>query len=300
MVSLVLFTFAVIGVLSVAVSMASAYRDQRQVIAAEATVRNAMDLLTDAVRGAGPAVGGQLEDTITTDPLTGNCSLGTVKVTNREDGPDELEVIYASGAVVTTLRSAYTGAETTLTLVDTTQLEAGDMLLIAADDNSQGHLVHVTDVNPPQVTIEPLGCTPTNAITYGNGALVIRAMRARFQIGAFDGQPDVLLMLPNNEPLAAEPLAEHVEDLQVALGYDAGSGLVEWAHTATTGDPPLGPLTVRAVRITLVVRAESAVGGPASYLRPAAEDRPAATDPDRFRRRVLTSTVEIRNSRGSP
>ena len=56
MIALVLFSFAVAGVLSVAVSITRGYREQRQAINAEAAVRAPIDFLADALRQASPGV----------------------------------------------------------------------------------------------------------------------------------------------------------------------------------------------------------------------------------------------------
>src|SRR6478672_7119852 len=63
MISLVLFSIAVAGVLSVAVSMTVGFRTQRQVIAAEVAARAPIDFLADAIRGASPGASlGDIKD----------------------------------------------------------------------------------------------------------------------------------------------------------------------------------------------------------------------------------------------
>jgi len=58
---------------------------------------------------------------------------------------------------------------------------------------------------------------------------------------------------------------------------------------------------IRAVRVTLIARAPNQLQPlVATYQRPGAEDRPAAVTFDTYRRRVLTSTIEVRNLGGSP
>jgi hypothetical protein len=142
---------------------------------------------------------------------------------------------------------------------------------------------------------------------YQPTALVIRVKRARFYVdtagSVTDGVP-TLMMDPDAEgPAPAEPLAENIEDMQVALGVDINNNkaiddATEWAYSSGTG-----ALTgsIRAVRVTLIARAPNQLQPLiASYLRPAAENRPAATVFDTYRRRVLTSTIEVRNLGGSP
>lgn len=322
MISLVLFSFAIAGVLAVAVSMAQGYRQQRQTVETEGAARNAMDYIADAIRQTSPGVGsakidadsdatkivvGEIED-------TRDCERGTLTVENQTSGPDSLDMIFASGGVVTSLRSTFDAgslSSITVTPAGAEQLREGDTLLIT--DSSQGHLVRIASapgsVNATTgvITLEPIGCTPAFASAYTPGALVIRAMRARFFIGPFDGSPLALLMDPdpaNNSTADVEPLADHVEDMQIALGVDENAnGTIdntEW-YFGGAAAPPTTDRLLRAVRITLVARAsQELVGGADTFFRPGVEDRGASTVPDRFRRRVLSTTIEIRNLEDSP
>jgi len=105
-----------------------------------------------------------------------------------------------------------------------------------------------------------------------------------------------------------EPLAEGIEDLQVAVGVDTnndgvisedGTTADEWMYNAS-GDAALSG-TVHAVRITLIARSvQQDIGAVSAYKRPAAEDHAAASTNDKYRRRVLRSMVELRNIKGSP
>src|SRR6185503_11266134 len=104
--------------------------------------------------------------------------------------------------------------------------------------------------------------------TYGASvgeALVIRVLRARFYIGTFDGISPVLLLDPDGPagPAGAEPLADYVEDFQVAVAIDEDAdGLVdvdEWGFSGVVGtiDPFTVGKNLLAMRLTLVARAPS-------------------------------------------
>jgi len=131
-----------------------------------------------------------------------------------------------------------------------------------------------------------------------------------FSIGATDGVPTMMMDPDAGGAAAVEPFAEGIEDLQVAIGVDvngdgaitevgAAAGDDEWQGNMA-GDAALsGP--IRAVRITVIARSTKPLAGPvAGFNRPAAEDRPADTALDKFRRRVLRQVVETRNLSGSP
>jgi hypothetical protein len=146
---------------------------------------------------------------------------------------------------------------------------------------------------------------------YAAGSLVIPVQRARFYIDTINGTPS-LMMDPDAEgPAGAEPLAEGIEDLQIAVGVDTGAmdgTLVEvgaaanddeWAYNVA-GDTALTG-RIRAVRLSVIARAATELqGGTPGFLRPALEDHPGSSIWDAYRRRVLSSTVELRNLEGSP
>jgi type IV pilus assembly protein PilW len=319
MISLVLFLVAIAGTLNIAVSMSQAYRDQRGVILTENSVRAPMDFISDAIRNSSPAVStgakiiaglpsGSVQET-----MSSGCKTGAIYTTNSTSAPDELYIVYASGAVVTSLRSAYTAPYTSITVTDASQLNPGDYLLIT--DTTTGTVVQIgsgsTAVNTATgaITLTSPACTPTNSYALAGSPppLVIRVKKARFYVdtagSVTDGVPTLMMDPDADGPATAEPLAENIEDMQVALGVDvnASGGIddaSEWAYSNGTGSLDGN---IRAVRVTLIARAPNQLLPLiATYQRPAAEDRPAATTFDTFRRRVLTSTIEIRNLGGSP
>src|SRR6185436_11168341 len=131
MISLVLFSFAVTGVLSIGVSFSNGMREQRGTIGAEAAARLTLVTLTDALRQASPGVAsGTIRD-------ASNCATGALTITNSTTGPDQLDVIHGAGGFVTSTRSVYTAGTTSLNVTDTSQLAANDFVVIS--DGSQGH-----------------------------------------------------------------------------------------------------------------------------------------------------------------
>jgi hypothetical protein len=238
------------------------------------------------------------------------CATGAFQVTNSTTGPDELTVVFASAAVVTSTRSPYTAGTAVITLTDASQILAGDTLLLT--DLEQGHLVVVTAVDPSTgvTALQPQSCAALAlpSAGYPSGSLVIRAHRARFYIDTIDSTP-TLMMDPDAEgPAAAEPLTEGVEDLQVAVGVDADDdGNIAEKGAAADDDELVGNIagdkalsgTIRSARIGIVARSPSQLrGGAPSFLRPAVEDHAASTTADAYRRRVLSTDVQMRNPGG--
>jgi hypothetical protein len=143
------------------------------------------------------------------------------------------------------------------------------------------------------------------------GALVVRARAVAFFIAvAADGLPTLMMDPDLDGPADPEPLADGIEDLQIAVGVDLdGDGILrddgtagdEWFYNAA-GDPAPPAVTTtrwRALRLTVVARTPHERSAELVSKRPAVEDRPVG-DADVYRRRVLSTVVEIRNLEGSP
>ncbi len=304
MVSLVMFAFAIAGVLGVAVSLVQGYRETRMVMSAENSVRVPMEFIADALRQASPGVSsGKIQDT------GGTCTTSALTVTST-GGADTLDVIYAAGAVVTSSRTDYTVATpTSLEVADASQLVAGDFVVIT--DLDQGHLLEIASISGNVLTLVGPACAitlPTGG--YVAGSIVVRARHATFSIGSIDGVPALMFDPDATGSSPEEPLAEGVEDLQIAIGIDsmgvagtvdelgAGPDDDDWVYN-TSGDTYPVTGTPRALRVTIVARTGWVPGVTGSYFLPDVEDR-AAGGPDGMRRRILRSTIELRNMGGSP
>jgi prepilin-type N-terminal cleavage/methylation domain-containing protein len=330
MVSLVMFSFAIAGVLAVAVSMANGFREQRAGVGTEGAARAAMEFLSDAIRGASPGMqsgiiwpmddaGCAVQDPAANNNRTNSKAFHAVM--GDATASDSLTVTFAYGSVVTTALTEYVaGPSGAITVEDTSQFSDGDFIVVT--DFANAVLLKVNVVGNT-LTYALSACTPvdelgaTKAITIPAGALVVRALRARFYVQDLDGIP-TLFMDPNPAATSTgddEPLAEGIEDLQVVLGIDSlANGLGVEDTTTVNADewignlpgesipaPPVAPTpepTMRAVRLSLVARAIAPVAGTGAYFRPALEDRDGGTA-DKFKRRVLTSIIEVRNMLGS-
>ena len=328
MISLVLFSFVIAGVLAVAVSMSQGFREQRASVQAEGAVRVPLDFMADAIRQSSPGAPTNLvydSYACTGLGLTAFNNPGTPSGANGiTAGTDKLDVVFASGAVITSTREVYNN-NTSLAVTDATGITAGDSLVIT--DTSQAVLVKVTAVSGNTLTLQSLNSAcpatgiaaipPANQATIGGpypaASLVVRVQHARFWVGQVDGNP-TLMMDPdgNDATVDWEPLAEGVEDLQLVKGVDmAADGLGvenaasadadEWRfNNAADTDPNTG--TLRAIRITMIARTTSGlIGNLKSFNRPAAEDHAAAAaNSDNYRRRILKTLVEVRNMSVSP
>lgn len=150
----------------------------------------------------------------------------------------------------------------------------------------------------------------TGGCSYGRGSLVTRAAALSY----FVDRARALLLVADEALLApasagdppGSPVAEGIVDLQVAVGVDGLNGARdgtlsedEWAYRGGVAGAAVAPWQPpSALRITIVARTLSpgATVGPG---RPAVENRPGGP-PDRFRYRVLSTTVVPRNLNVGP
>jgi hypothetical protein len=100
-----------------------------------------------------------------------------------------------------------------------------------------------------------------------------------------------------------QPVVRGVEDMQIGVYLDTSSPPDRygdlWVNSrdlTVNGVNGVNELNrVRAVRLSLIFRSSSKVPGWTAGQRVALEDRPAATTRDGYLRRVLTTTIKLRN-----
>ena len=308
MVALILFSFAIVGLFAVASSMSSNVKEQRQVVQTETDVRAPMDFLSDALRMASPAIAsGNIEDAtattcFTVDTANSFAGLGALAVKDSTTGPDQMDVVFASGGAMTTLQTAIlTGSPGVVTVTNdagqVSQFANGDKVLVT--NTNQGTIFNVTAATGNTLTLTA-GCAWTPPVGgYPTGAMVIRVVRARFSIGLVDSIPTLMMNPDPSNAGSAQPLAEGIEDMQIAVGLDTDANytLDTWNFVTGTTATPGVP---RAIRITLTARSNAKLSGTGTVSTPKAiEDRPVGVG-DMYRRRFLTSTIELRNFGGSP
>jgi len=313
MMALVIFSVAVAGILSVAVSLTQGFREQRQAIAAQDAVRAPLDMIADAVRQVSPGVPNPNQVYDTNACTQGAIIATTAAATNSTTTSDVLDIIYASGGIVATTNAAI--GPTSVTLSAAGNFAAGDYVLIT--DFSTGHVfkLNASTTTTSLAWNTLTSCTPAQPVAgYPAGSLVVRVQHARFYAAAdaSNNNMPTLWMDPdgNSATVDAEPLAEGIEDLQVAYGIDADNNLTitdgasttdEWRFNVAGDTAPTNSDTIRAVRLTLIARTtQEQQGDLNSYTKPTAEDRTATSTNDRYRRRVLKQIVDIRNATGSP
>jgi prepilin-type N-terminal cleavage/methylation domain-containing protein len=305
MIAMTLTTILVAMALQITVIVLDGYRVHREAVGVQRAARGSLDLIADSVRNASAGVpsGNEID-------AAGCTAVSVIEVVDHDDEPDELYVMSAAGGVVTTVRADFTEADTQVTVLDGSGLAAGDMILVT--DFDKGHMMRVlsTTDGGSTWTLDLDSFCSGVTFHYPRGAMVLRAKLNHFYVGDVDGVPTMFLDDDSDGPDVAEPLAEGVEDFQVAVGVDEDDdgGITdsantsdEWHYNAAGDDDPPALITMpwRALRLTVVARTIKEDEHSDWSARPAAENHDAGSD-DGFRRRKVSTIVEVRNLDGSP
>lgn len=171
---------------------------------------------------------------------------------------------------------------------------SGDALIISNGTNTEA--VEITAVNfDPATHIAAINCGDTLAHSYS--ASTARVVPAKwYEINEASWE------LREN----GQPLALNIEDLQISYQDDNGT----WYCTGQAGhqiNPPTNIASIRMVEVNIVARTmmQDAVVEDAAasvqFNQPALEDHDNPVDlngPDGYRRRVLTTRVQVRNLGG--
>lgn len=314
MVSMALFGLIAAGAMSLVLSGARTQSHSARVDVAQTSLRAAIDFITrDVLAASAGARTGQL--TLASTGITVNAvnlALNNVG----PNGEDSLELYTVDGTTAAQLTIAVGAGVSSLpiTYEQSSSGATGQFLsalpypaYVQVSDLSSGSIVRLNAVTPTALTLGetmPAGYAangwvlPSRHVTYTVSSALFGA--------ASTGNASMLMMDVNGA--GAQPLAEGVEDLQVAYGFDNdGDGVVtddngasaggdEWLYNAageTVGAWSIANL--RTIRVTLVVKGTSVEGGQQNLpARPAAEDH-AGGSVDGFIRRVLRTEIAVRN-----
>jgi prepilin-type N-terminal cleavage/methylation domain-containing protein len=306
MVAMVLSTIMIAMAMQISVIVITGYRNHRHVVGVQRAARGSLDLIADTVRNASAGVpSGAITD------ASGCTDRKVLEVVNHDDAPDELYVSAASGGVVTSIRADLTDSDSTVDVLDGSGLALNDLVLVT--DFKKGHILKINAAPVDNGTTWTLHfdsyCSGSD-FHYPRGALIIRFKVGHFYIDDVDGVPTMFFDDDSDGPDDAQPVAEGVEDFQVAVGVDSnGDGGItdtndttdEWFYNAQGDDDPPEVTTLpwRALRMTLTARTTFEDTGGDWSARPTAEDRVGGAT-DGFKRRTVSTIVEIRNLTGSP
>jgi len=150
MIATVVSGIAISAALAMGYSMMNGYSDHRRSARVMRAARASLDIMSNAIRNASPAVTSNSVFVAVQDdefPCRGRTpavdvinyeSGGVPTVINPDPDSDQLTLIYASGGVLTTLANPFTNTSTNLSVVDNVGFRDNDLALIVDFDANGG------------------------------------------------------------------------------------------------------------------------------------------------------------------
>lgn len=315
LVSLAILGIVLAGIYSVYNMQHKSYIVQEQVAEMQQSERVALQMITRDLRMAGlglqfcnDAAGGKVIFSDGPNVYNGD----------GYDASDKIGVEYHSfspkdeGETEITTNVPSISASSELDVKNTAGFADGDWVMVIDSGREDCHfaLFCVTNVQAASNKLQhnPANGGPcANKPTYGNklGSGFMIGDRVR-KLNREDGGRIIYAIdnyrLTRSVDGAAQPLADNIEDMQVAYGIDIDNDRIledgEWFNDPTGRDMTL----LREIRLTLVARTTREDPAYNIGTRPVVEDHDpsvsAVTTPAqaaRYRRRVLQSTIKLRN-----
>jgi len=291
-IALVLSSILISGIYGLLISQQRAYSAQDRVVAIQQDARAALTIMTKDIRMAGFLVGsgGGAGFSDGTTNVTVNGFTEAVTPVNSTSGPDSVTVVYAA-TELGTVQSVAAGTVTLSNDIDGYFTNGGSLVAekcFVSFDVRPDNIYRVSAVSGTNISVVNL---PVSNIAAGTTVYGVKAVTYSVASG----------MLRRNEntgegaqPLVGDGTSTVVEDVQFAYQL---SGDTSWYNGG--GFPAgAGATDIRMVRINLVMRTGVEDADDTNYRRPALEDRGASTMTDGYRRRVYTTSVNIRNMGG--
>lgn len=262
--------------------------------------RVAMDVLSRNFRRAGFLVN------FTSYPIGQSVDGMTSKltITNPLAGPDSVSILGGTLSTVRFLQQSADPKASTLVVNNITGIGVNSVIGVGLTFSSVVSAVNVGSNTITLNTTVPTGATNMyypgqvlqDGVTLSNQTPApVRLVTAiRYQINSANAAHPQLEQTTQG---VTEPIAEDIEDLQIAYGVDRNNNRIieagEWTYTPTTNEID----RIRLVRVTLVAR--TATPDPlllnVPQTVPSIEDRPQRIVNDGYRRYILTRIIKTKN-----
>ena len=272
MVTVVISVIILAAVYTIFTSQHRSWVIRAQISEMQKNARTAMQFLAKDIRMAGF---GMPETAVNgfSDPIN--------PANNVTNGTDEITVVSAYRQVSTLSANASRGASsiTLQSSADAAKFNTTTRRYLYLDGISEDDNYEVTSISGPQLTL-----TPNLTRDYSANCPVFLVKAITYRVDFTDPDHPSLIRDENTGDRALL-IAQDIEDLQLA--YQDVSG--NWYNNPPSVDDIL------AVRINIIARtAREDPKWAGNGIRPAIEDH-SVGNPDGYRRRILTTVVEVRN-----
>jgi prepilin-type N-terminal cleavage/methylation domain-containing protein len=313
MISIALFGLIAAAALSLTLSASRSQARSARVDVAQSSLRAALEFLTrDVLMASAGASSGRIT------PYGASTATTAINLTggNSSTGPDTLELYLVDGSVAAQIPAGVAAGVTSLGV--TYEASSGQF---AANTTAHPSYVQIGDLTT--AIVAQLTGVSGNATT---ATLTVSALPAGFTSNVYvlpsrhvvysvatpfgvenQATASASMLMLQVDGGATQPVAEGIEDMQIAYGFDNnGDGAIpevgaiagddEWLYN--TAGESLGTWSIdrlRVVRITVVAKSTSAEPGSAQFgtVR-SLEDRPTI-GADAFIRRVMRTEIAVRN-----
>lgn len=253
----------VAGVYKTFVSQQHTYSVQDQLVDMQQNVRLAINRMTREIRMAGFG-GGGINNWYNCEFFKHGAIYGLNNVVNPGAGGTSVTVFEGFEPLVrTTLSIQGNNTDNFIFVNDITSFDTANRRYISVD-GSEPHQILSINAGSKELRFNGWDRLTTD---HPVGSPVYLLQAITYSIGMFEGKS--CLLRDDQLGGGAQPVAENVESLQ--FEYFDGNGNV-------TANPP----DIRMIRVTLVVRSDQV-------------DRELSKGGDGFRRRTLTSNIQLRN-----
>jgi len=320
MISMALFGLIAAGAMSLVVSGARTQTHSARVDVAQTALRTAIDFITrDAMSAAAGVASGTitLNGGTTTPAITFDSTVNNIGT----NGADILDVYTVDGTTLVQANAIAAGASALTITGEATQAGTGSSFTALASPYQT--YVQIFDPNAGSAAVVSLTGATATTLTLGQTvpmafaayAYVMPSRHVRYTVStttfanlATSATANTSMLMLSVNGSAAQPLAEGIEDMQVAYGFDTnGDGIVteigaaanddEWLYNVA-GETPTAQMIVGnllTIRVTLIAKGTSVDTGQQNLPgRPTAEDHTGAAN-DGFIRRVLRTEIAVRN-----
>jgi len=291
LIAMALSGIVISAIYSLYISQNKSYAIQNQIVEMQQNARVAMNMMVREIRMAGS---GLASGQISYYDGSGTAYIYAITPTNNNDNPDSVDILYGDPSVSATITKAMPNSSAELCVNSTDGFEVGDLAIIS--NGIDASLLEITHVQPSALKLQhnpgggsinpPGGKNIFPPGGYDSGSTVLKLKYLSYAVDSTTDPAHPTLELDLDGPLgnwAFQPLAENTEDLQLAYQDNNGT----WYN-----NPP-SPENIRSVRINILARTNK-IDPDFTGNRPTIEDRTAGGT-DNYRRRLLTSTIKVRN-----
>ena len=277
---------------------------QSRVAEMQQNLRQGVEFLTRDIRLAGYGIPADV--TIPDNVIAaGVTTMRSLYAKDNTTGPDQIYVMYLydmdASQPPTTITIPMPNASAELNVASVQGFAVGDLVIIR--NGTAADMFEVTQVQGAALKLQhnpggsardynnPGGHSTFPAGGYGTGSTLAKARFIRYYIDDTTDPAHPTLMVDRMTGAAPQPLADDIEDMQLAYGLDTNADGVVDTWTASPGTPS----QIRQVRLQLLARARIPDAA-WRETRPALGNHAAGASADGYRRRIIDVVIDVRNS----